>query len=562
MNKTKIILVAILALNFLLTIIGLKWGLPNRWCVDEQVSNSLKLIASKSIFTVVTNVHPQLYNFFLGGLFLPYLLTKRITGYPLDIVQTLAKISWMEMAYKFENFATDLYLLARFSSVLLGLFTLYLLFRVAKLLHNERAALFATLTLGVSMGFVETNHLAKHTSLAVFFVILVLFLCLKSLKEKKYFRRYFYWACFSCGLAATSKLDGIISILFLPATIMYLLFQEESHKSLKEKMKAFDLKFVMLSGLLFAGGIIVGWPALLVNLGQYLQTRQTQNGIFYGGFPSLNFISMLVILEKIKDNFILLIRNFSLPLSLFVFWGIGSFFKNIKRYPYSLVISSMLLPYLFICLTYFTEYPGTSTKLIVHAMIIFCLFAGKIIDEFLSGIPRTYLLKKMFIASIFIFAVVYTFQADLFFYNRDTRYQSTAWILENIPPDKTIEHYQEAANLFSEVDIPFKYDVIFWGRHSQDYRGKKSLYLRNVQDKLKYKAKLNKEGSRADFFLLALGGEFVMEEPQKGTFLYRLYNGEEKNFKLVKSFEPKSNFFLVPRPEWTAPRIFIYERVN
>jgi len=563
-NSTQKKLAAILCLNLALTVIGLNWGLPNRWCVDEQVANSLKLIASKSIFTVITNIHPQLYNFFLGILFLPYLFFRKITGYPIEAAGALAKISWMEMAHSFGNFASELYLIARFSSVLLGIFTVYLLFRITKMVHNERAALFAALTLGISMGFVQVNHLAKHTSLVVFLVLLVLFFCLKSLKEKQYFRRYLYLACFFSGLAATAKLDGIIASFFIPGTFLYLLFQADNKKGLKERMRIFKLKLIVSCALLFVAGVIIGWPALFVNFDKYLQTRGLDKGIFFGGFPPLTITSLVKVAQKFKDNFILLIRNFSLPLSFFIFWGIGSFFKNIKKYPYSLLISSMLIPYLFVSLTYFTAYSGAYTNTIVHAMILFCLFAGKAIDDFLLRPQRAYLVKRVFIAGVFIFAVYYTFQADLFFCYRDTRYQSTAWILKNIPPDKTIEHYQEGEVLFSAVDIPFKYDVIFWGRHSKDYRGKKSFYLysRDDGETGEYKAKLMEAGSRADFFIMAVGGEFVMAKPKRGNFLYRLYSSEEKRFKLVKSFEPKSNFFLKPRPEWTAPKILIYERLN
>lgn len=561
-RNRSIFLWAILTLNFSLSIIGLNWGLPNRWCVDEQVANSLKLIASKSIFTVVTNVHPQLYNLFLGFLFIPYLVFKKITGFPLGDAALLANVSWMDMAHSFGSFASGLYLIARFSSVLLGMLTIYLLYRVTLIIHDEKAALFTALTLAVSMGFVETNHLAKHTSLVVFLVLLVLFFCLRSLEERKYFRRHFYLASFFCGLATTAKLDGIISSLFIIGTIIYLLFQDINGKPMKERIGFFDLKLVLLSALLFISGVVMGWPAILVNFGRYYQTRFTHNGIFYGGFHTLNLAYLASIAEKFKDIIVLLIRNFSLPLSIFIFCGIGYFARNIKRYPYYSVISAMLLPYILISLTYFTEYPGTSTKLIIHAIILFCIFAGKVLSDFTQKFNYGRHVRLAFICFVFIFAFFYTFKASLFFSSYDTRYQSTRWILENIPSDKTIEHYQEGENIFSTSIIPFEYDVIFWGRHSKDYRGKKSFYFRNVEEKLRYRNRLNEIGSEAGFFILALGGEFVMEVPPSGTFLERLYKGEQPNFRLAKVFKTESNFFFKPRPEWTAPDIYIYERIR
>lgn len=344
-----------------------------------------------------------------------------------------------------------------------------------------------------------------------------------------------------------------------------MLFQEESKISFKERVGLFKPKLILLSVFLFAIGIIIGWPALLLNFDKYLQAKDV--GIFYGGFPPLAFSSILKVAEKLKDSIVLMVRNFSLPLSLFIFWGIGNFVKHIKKYPYSLVIGTMLLPYLFISLTYFTQFSGTSTKLIIHAMILFCIFAGKVITDFFStgNSAKAIFFKKIIIGATFIFAIYYTSQADLFFCYRDTRYYSTSWIIKNVPTHKTIEHYQEGENIFSTADIPFRYDVIYYGRHSKDCRGKESFYrLNSDEEKNKYQKELNLHGSAADFFILALGGEFVTDVRHlaPGSFPYNLYYGKENNFRLAKIFLPNDNFFFKPRPEWAAPQIFIYERVH
>lgn len=551
-NKAVIFMAGIMGLNLILTLIGINWGLPDRWCVDEQVSNSLKLLASGSIFTVVTNVHPQLYNLFLGALFIPYIAFNKIIGFPLQDAVSMAGISWMELAHNYPGFAGQLYLIARVSSVALGILTLYLLYRITKIIHGKKPALFASLTLGVSLGFVETNHLAKHTSLVVFLVLLVFFFCIKAVSSPAHMRRYIYLASFACGLAATAKLDGIISSLFIVGAVMHLFFQ---------KMDV-GQKLILSSALLFGAGIIIGCPAILVNFDKYYQTRHTHNGIFYGGFHMPSLAYFFAIADKLKDGIILLVRNFSLPLSLFVFCGIADFLRNIRKYPYSAVISTMLIPYIFICLAYFTEYPGISTKLIVHAIIIFSLFSGKAIADFLSEQKRYPALRRAVVLSVFFFAAYYTFQADLFFVGKDTRYHSTRWILQNIPKGSAIEHYQEGENLFSTSKIPYEYDVVFWGRHSYDYRSKKSLYLRNVREKLTYREKLNSAGSKADFFMLAVGTEFVMDEPPQSTFMRRLYDGVEPGFELIKVFEAKENYFLMPRPEWSSPRILLYGRIK
>ncbi|TAN61270.1 hypothetical protein EPN16_03605, partial [bacterium] len=380
-NKAAIFLAGIMGLNLILTLIGINWGLPDRWCVDEQAANSLKLLASGSIFSVVTNVHPQLYNLFLGALFIPYIALKKIIGFPLLDAASMAGISWMEMAHNYPGFATQIYLIARVSSVCLSILTLYLLYRIAKIMHGKKPALFACLTLGVSMGFVETNHLAKHTSLVVFLVLLVLFFCLKAVTKIMHMRRYIYLASFTCGLAATAKLDGIISSLFILGAFVYFAFQNKFHGHSEERIKLITMKFMLACALLFAAGVLTGWPAVLVSFERYYQTRYTNNGIFYGGFHKPSLPYLFAVAEKFKDSVILLVRNFSLPLGVFVFCGIWDFLRNIRKYPYAAVIGTMLIPYIFICLAYFTEYPGISTKLIVHAIVIFSIFSGKVIAD-------------------------------------------------------------------------------------------------------------------------------------------------------------------------------------
>ena len=42
------LILALVAALFL-SLYGLNWGLPSRWCVDEPVARALKMIAAKSI---------------------------------------------------------------------------------------------------------------------------------------------------------------------------------------------------------------------------------------------------------------------------------------------------------------------------------------------------------------------------------------------------------------------------------------------------------------------------------------------------------------------------------
>ena len=65
LDRESKILIAILLLSIFLNILGVNWGLPDRWNVDEPVAAALKMAYNKQLIPVDDPYHPTFYHFFL-----------------------------------------------------------------------------------------------------------------------------------------------------------------------------------------------------------------------------------------------------------------------------------------------------------------------------------------------------------------------------------------------------------------------------------------------------------------------------------------------------------------
>jgi len=161
---------------------------------------------------------------------------------------------------------------------------------------------------------------------------------------------------------------------------------------------------------------------------------------------------------------------------------------------------------------------------------------------------------------IVVYSSYYVLRADQIFAMGDTRYQSTRWVLENIPPKSFIEHMQDADWLFSSSRILEKYHVIYYGRDSQYF--KESFYKfspSGKSSKSQYIDRLNSVGSEADYFIIARG--LGVEEPNsKGDAFYGKLISGKTDFKLIKGFETRNSFLTNPVSVYLSLSIYMYKR--
>ena len=222
------LLIIVLFTKFSLNIIGLSWGLPDRWNIDESVAPTLKMASNFSYYSPDDLGHPTFYKYVLGFSLGIYLVSLKITGYPLANIKQAASISWVNLAKNWPDFCSNIYLVARFLSVIFGLIGIVLIYRIGTLSFNRRAGLLAATSLSLSVGYLDINLFAKNTSLVVFLTIITLYFSLQALSGR-YFQKNIFLAFFVAGLAFATKLDGGIAVIF-PITALAL-WISKIHKS-------------------------------------------------------------------------------------------------------------------------------------------------------------------------------------------------------------------------------------------------------------------------------------------------------------------------------------------
>jgi hypothetical protein len=551
--KIPLALLAILLVNGALTAYGIMWGLPYRWSTDEQVAASLRLLGSGSIFAVTDAVHPQLYNFFLGALFAPYLVwLKYFSGVEFDAVQRAASVSWITLADQFPSVASALYLIARGSSLVLGLLSIVLVYRIGRLLYSSQAGLIGAAALAVSFGFVDTHHLAKHTALVVFLVLLVCYLALRAYQDRRI--ALLMWASLVSGLAFAAKLDGIIAALFVAASFYYGWVKPAWSGTGKIGQAGSVAGWAIGLPLCCFLGIAIGSPGLIANLPVYLGGRETDIGFFYGGWPPLSWQGLVLVLGKIRDNFVHVLVAFGVPLGLLAWGGLVWFLGTLRRHIPSRIVMWMVGAYSLIVVGYYTQYAGGSTKLMIHLLPLLSVMVG-------GALSQMRLSRKALVGALglsLVWAAAMTLQADRVYAQSDTRYLTTRWIEESIPQTATIEVLQEGDVLFSS-SLLRQYPVVYMGRHSQSYS--ESFYKPELDDEDRaYIERLDREGSVADYVIIGYWGDGFLSPPERGTFFWRLINGQESQYELVRVFAPRGSRLLTPWPEHASPVVQIFRQ--
>lgn len=118
----------------------------------------------------------------------------------------------------YEN-PTSFYLLARFLMVMFGLFSIVVLYKLTRLLYDEKLALIASLFFAVLPLHVSLSQNAKCDVAMVFLVLYSLFYLMKYYYDNQ--RKHYFIGCFLCGLAISTKYTA--APLFITCLLVHIL---------------------------------------------------------------------------------------------------------------------------------------------------------------------------------------------------------------------------------------------------------------------------------------------------------------------------------------------------
>ncbi|PIQ89641.1 MAG: hypothetical protein COV72_02165 [Candidatus Omnitrophica bacterium CG11_big_fil_rev_8_21_14_0_20_42_13] len=545
--KIKYFLAIIILVNLFLSIYGNSWGLPSRWHIDEKIINVLHMAQEKTLVDVGDSFyHPTAYQLVLAVFLAPYFLFLKLTGCPLAQIETLASVSWIEMAKSFPDFAASIFIYARSISAIFGALTVLIIFLTARKLYDKKIALFSAASLAVCMGFIETNHIAKQLSFFNFLIVLVLFLCVCALVPDARRRRNMNLAFLFSGLAVSTQFNALL--IFIPLFLMlWFNLSRNALSNPAENIIICRIKILFLSVLFFILGLLLGTPSLVTNFKDYLRVffRLLEFGLANDASGMRLMPAIYSLFVGPANYFFEILSIYGIFLFSFILFGIVLVIKRwnkLKRE--EIVVFSFLTVYFFVMTVLLKDkYP--QTKHIIAIVPLLSIFSGIALNYLYEKIKIPHYLKHLIVAVVFAYSFFYALEADKVFIRKDTRYASTEWIKKNIPKGAKIELFNQLAYIGSD-EIFSEYNILYLGKDSLHDSGHNFFRWDQAPDKEKHLAYLNKNTSRAEYIIVSYDDyeEFTSPNyrahiPGLSIFIKDLFSGK-KGFRLVKTIQPKN----------------------
>jgi len=505
-------LLIILLLGLVVRLVGIPFGLPNLYHVDEARFAKISL----NYFTGDLNPHffhvPTLHTYLVSGIWFTYYHIGKIFG-------NFTSIS--DFMNAFDRDPTLFILLGRLLTVFLSVGTIALVFIIGRRMYNRRVGILAGLFIIFAHDPNKISHYQVPDAPMIFFFMLS-FLFIWHIYRRGKPLDYILAGLFA-GLAMATKYGG--QLLFLPLLIAHVFRNVEEKKSLKNIL--FSLPLV-LSGVFFFAGFFLGCPYILLDFASFWKGFRWQSQHLYvsGHFGSstiqpawlfylqhgfrenVGIIAQFLVLGGVvyglirhKTREILL---FSLPLMLFVI--IGSWKAMAVRYMLPMV------PFLVLIAAYCLD---------VILAKIESLGVKAPSESGTAGKRRTVLCVAI-VLLILVPSAYKVIRFDLSLTQTDTRTAAHRWIENNVP---------EGAHFAREMYTPSlpdtKYNVHYrhtLGQVTLEYLAQKKIEFVMVSD-IMY--------SR----FLSAPEEF----PKHAGF----YRSLDEQAVLIKTFKPRWNETLI-----------------
>jgi len=295
-------------------------------------------------------------------------------------------------------------------------------------------------------------------------------------------------------------------------------------------------------------GILAGYPRFLVPVNAPDSVVDGTIKGFSVLFDTPHVLGVLVQLKMVALN---LISSFNVPISAFLLAGVVfSVTKRARFNKSAVLLSALLVPYFIVNVVF---YKFTATKLLILALPFLSIFAGLGLETFWNKMTSHKLTRASILIFVLAYSLIYAIRADMVFAKNDTRYVSTKWIESNIPEGSTIGIIQEPELLFSSRLI---------GKYRIYYYQEELNYNNNAYLKIKERVSRDKEEIFVPIickYIVVSSWDFTKFETGGEDSLYKDFYGND-DFVLLKKIEYKEDLFLNPRPSYTCPVIFVFEK--
>ena len=563
----KILLGLILVLAAAVRLVGINHGLPYPYQVDE------KFLVNHAISFGTGDLNPHVFHWpgtsIMYLLFFEYGLFFAI-GWLLGIFPDTTAFA--------ELFITDpsaFYLIGRITIVLIGTFTVYLVFDIGRKMYSERSGLIAAVFFAFSYLAVGIDHfIFPDTPLAFLFTLSMLFFY-RIVQDGRY--SSYLWSTLIIGLAIATKYNA--GALIVPFMVAHFLRVNREQKA----WHAYFLDKRLFAGFaMIAAGFAFACPFCILDFDTFFYKgflwqfgrvgsgsfgADVQNALSYYIFTGLpNSVGVLLTILSISAVLFALIRHSreDILLSVFVlfyFLFIGSWKVGIDKYllpilPFFIILAGMLTDRI---ISLF-KVSGRKLNMIVAACTLMV-----IIEPVSMSINNNYLLMQP-----------------------DTRTQAKEWIESNIieesriaidsgnfdvsklsPPlsDSIISLQAKMEVLesdFPETWAPMKDKIENYFKIKMKYPPEKGYQLFNIvyssDGKINKKASLEEfEKQNIEYVVVSSYAYDVYDEPvyrkrnpETAEYYSGFYASLDREYKSIKVFHPLSK-------EGPGPTIKIYK---
>lgn len=453
-KNSKILFASILALAFLVRVLGISYALPQEFISDEflMVAVSLKMLDEKTLRPYFGDIfyHQPLSAYIsLGGIG-AYLGWEMLAG-KFTSLKAMADYYALNHAAN----ARELLIVTRFLAVLFGVATVYLIYLIGRDLFGSRVGLISAFFTAFDLLLIETNHTGRVWSFLVFFITLSFWASVQVLKRGS-FKDYIFSAIAS-SLSLATLMPGVLSFFssLIPNFSLrgkkiwtaFLILFFVGLASIYLNPRGLGVIFLRFAEHGSIGASRVGW------LHKFIDPFVTLFN-FMPAYFLLFFVALLILYKEDLKKFLLLA---SFPAAYYLFIGPLFSYGNVER-----------------ALTPFAPY-----------IIIGAAFAA---DRFFDRIRS----KLLFSASILVLALYSIFFSVLFdikISRPDTRIEAIEWMKKNVPESENTSYYSryiwgnESQDQFDAAEKDFKSkDLMARFSPIQDPAKLKNNFFNNIQN--------------------------------------------------------------------------------
>jgi len=430
MKSRFVVALTIIALGALLRFYKLDWGQGLFAHPDEY-----HIVSSVMQLSFPNQMNPHFFSYGTVTIYLIY-FTQQLLIF-------LFKITNLHLL----DF--NIFLIGRFYSALFSTFTIFIVYKICRLVMQARFSYFAAFLIAITPGLIQQAHFATPESNQIFFLFGSLFFMLKFVKKNKIL--FLVLASTFLGLAMGIKITSVVFLLPLTTTVVINSFSEKLSfkkislfiKQLLKKILKFA-SFMTIIAITATATFALVAPYVFLDFPDFRGNLEYEGGLAIGKFSvfyTRQFINTIPALFQIEKILPYALGPILLLISFigFVFIVINQIVKPKKEIIIIIIaFLSLYIPNAFL----FAKW----TRFISPTFPFFAIFACLLLDKLYL---KNKFISKFLIIILLIGSFLWTTAFFSIYLHPDVRVTASNWIEKNFPKNSKI--LIEGGNM---VDIP------------------------------------------------------------------------------------------------------------